>query len=316
MSRIAAVGGLAIAILAGAAGPAAAAPGYYNTYTTVGDTPNTSCCTGVQGFAAGATYLYSIKTRTDYDDVAVIYRVNKFTGTTVLMKNGTSGGTTNTWLRHGNDMTIVDIATQHYMLIVTMSTSGYQVVKLKYVDDTYTLVAQYYVRLGGVAKAVSGIHRIQADTSQGIQLFFKDGSTIYQGTVAPNAPTGTVIALEKPFNLQVSGALVDSKPVTNPGPITTFANQGFFYDETKKVIYYPLTNANVSIVLVYRNVTRDSTGTVPAATDLSFRITSSAYTKFEIEGVGISGGQLYFSTNRSNSSGSYDGVHVFNGYLA
>jgi hypothetical protein len=37
---------------------------------------------------------------------------------------------------------------------------------------------------------------------------------------------------------------------------------------------------------------------------------------FEIEGVGVSDGKLYFSTNRSNPSGAHDGVHVFNGYVA
>lgn len=61
------------------------------------------------------------------------------------------------------------------------------------------------------------------------------------------------------------------------------------------MLYYPLTKDNRSIVLVYRNVTPSSTGTITSATDLSFRITSDKYSKFEIEGVGISGGKLYFN---------------------
>src|SRR5215207_8475782 len=72
---------LAFLVASGSAAQAA----YYNTYTDIASTPDTSCCTGVQGFAAGATYLYSIKTHTNYDDIAVIYRVNKTTGERVLM---------------------------------------------------------------------------------------------------------------------------------------------------------------------------------------------------------------------------------------
>jgi hypothetical protein len=48
----------------------AAQAAYYNTYTDIASTPNTSCCTGAQGFAAGTTYLYSIKNHTNYDDVS------------------------------------------------------------------------------------------------------------------------------------------------------------------------------------------------------------------------------------------------------
>jgi len=141
---------------------------------------------------------------------------------------------------------------------------------------------------------------------------FKSGRTIYNGSLPLTASSGT-IDLTRAFDLQVEGALVNGATVSDLG---TFANQGFFYDAANKVLYYPLTKDNRSIVLVYRNVSPTTTGTAPAATDLSFRITSSAYTKFEIEGVEISDGKLYFNTNRSNSSGSFDGVHVFNGYVA
>src|SRR5262245_46090745 len=67
---------LSLLVVSGQAAQAA----YYNTYTDIASLPNTSCCTGVQGFAAGSTYLYSIKNHTDYDDVSVIYRVHKTTG--------------------------------------------------------------------------------------------------------------------------------------------------------------------------------------------------------------------------------------------
>lgn len=290
----------------------AAQAAYYNTYTDIAGTPDTSCCTGVQGFAAGATYLYSVKNHTNVDDVSVIYRVHKTTGERVLMTNGTNGGTTNTWLGHANDMTIVDIDAQHHLFVVTMKTSGAQLVRLRYDGTTYYHAGSYQVRLNGAVATPAGINRVSV-TSTAITFMFKSGRTIYNGSLPLRASSGT-IDLTKAFDLQVDGALVNGAPVPDLG---TFLNQGFFYDAAKKVLYYPLTKDNRSIVLVYRNVSPTTTGTAPAATDLSFRITSSAYsTKFEIEGVGISDGKLYFNTNRANLSGAYDGVHVFDGYVA
>jgi hypothetical protein len=290
----------------------AAQAAYYNTYTDIASTPDTSCCTGVQGFAAGATYLYSIKNHTNFDDLSVIYRVNKTTGERVLMTNGTNNTSTNPWLGHANDMTIVDIDGQHHMFIVTMNASGAQLVNLRYDGTTYYNAGSYQLRLNGSVAAPSGINRVSV-TSTTITFMFKSGRTVYNGSLPLRAASGT-IDLTKAFDLQVDGALVNGATVPD---LATFANQGFFYDAPKKVLYYPLTKDNRSIVLVYRNVSATTTGTAPAASDLSFRITSSAYsTNFEIEGVGVSDGKLYFSTNRANASGGHDGVHVFNGYVA
>ncbi|MEV6970579.1 hypothetical protein AB0M47_36285 [Hamadaea sp. NPDC051192] len=292
-------------------GPAAQAA-YYNTYTTIAGTPDTGCCTGVQGFAAGSTYLYSIKNHSGYDDVSAIYRVHKTTGARVLMTNGTNGGTSNTWLGHANDMTIVDIDGQHHMFVVTMKSTGAQLVKLRYDGTTYYRVGTYQVHLNGAAWAPSGISRVSVSSTT-IKFLFKAGKTIYNGSLPLRANTGT-INVTKAFTLQVEGALVNGATVSDLG---TFLTQGIYYDAAKKILYYPLTKENRSVVLVYRNVSTATTGTAPAATNLSFRITSSAYSKlFEIEGVGISDGKLYFSTNRANSSGAFDGVHVFNGYVA
>jgi len=290
--------------------PALAA--YYNTYSDIAGTPDTNGCTGAQGFAAGATYLYSVKNRTGSDDLAVIYRVNKTTGDRVLMTNGTDGGVTNPWLGHGNDMTIVDIDGAHHLFVVTMKPSGgAQLVRLLYDGSTYYFAGSYEVRLNGATAAVSGISRVSVG-STAITFMFKSGRTVYNGSLPLRASSGT-IDLTKAFDLQVDGALVNGATVPDLG---TFSNQGFYYDAANHVLYNPLTKDNRSIVLGYRGVSPTTTGTAPAAGDLSFRITSSAYTFFEIEGVGISDGKLYFSTNRSNSSGANDGVHVFKDYVA
>jgi hypothetical protein len=284
---------------------------YYNTYSDIADTPDTNGCTGAQGFAAGSTYLYSIKNRTGSDDLAAIYRVNRTIGDRVLMTNGTNGGVTNPWLGHGNDMTIVDIDGAHHLFVVTMNEDGAQLVRLLYEGSTYYFAGSYEVRLNDATLAPSGISRVSVSSTT-ITFMFKSGRTVYNGSLPLRADSGT-IDLTKAFTLQVEGALVNGTTVPD---LDTFSNQGFYYDDGNKVLYSPLTKDNRSIVLVYRDVSPATTGTTPAASDLSFRITSSLYNFFEIEGVGISDGKLYFSTNRSNDSGANDGVHVFKDYVA
>ncbi len=298
------------ALLAGAfgivvaTGPAAQAA-YYNTYTTVAGIPDSNSTTAAQGFAAGSTYLYSIKIKSD-DSRAVIYRVDKNTGKRDLMYNATDKRGYNTWLGHANDMTIVDIDGRHHFFVVTMKPSGAQLVKLRYDGASYYKVGSYAVKLGGVTKGVSGVNRVSVSSTT-INFLFKSGRTVYNGALPLRANSGT-INIAKAFDLKVSGAKVNGSTVSD---LTTFTNQGFFYDAAKRVLYYPLTKANRSIVLVYRGVGTTTRGEVTSASDLSFRITSSAYSSFEMESLGVSGGRLYFNTNRS---GGADGFHYFNGY--
>lgn len=291
-----------------------AATGYYSTYQDEGNTPNVGEHTGAQAFAAGSTYLYSIKNRTRDNGSAVIYRIPKDTEKAQLMTNGANGSKSIAGLGHANDMTIVGISGVNHFFVVTKSTGAYQLKKLSYSGNTYKEVGKFSIKENGVTRDVSGINRVSV-TSTAITFFFKSGTTVYKGTLSAKANSGT-IAITKAFTLKTSGALVDGKTMD----LKDFSNQGFFYDETRKVAYYPLTHDNVSVVLAYRNVTPTSTGTLTSASDLSFRITSKKYAaKFEIEGVGISSsdGKLYFNTNRSTSTnGNLDGVHVFEGFKA
>lgn len=289
----------------------AAQAAYYSTYSDIASTPDTSSCTGAQGFAAGSTYLYSIKVR-KANDRAVIYRVNKSTGAKKVMKNTASNVPYTSWLGHANDMTIVDIDKKHYMFVVTMNSSGAQLIKLHYDGTNYSKVGAYPLRLGKKVLTASGISRVSTSSTK-ITFLFKKGSQIYNGSLPLRANSGTV-SLKAAFKLKVTGAKVNGSTVSD---LASYSSQGFFYDAAKKVIYTPLTKGNRSIVLAYRSVSPATTKTAVSASDLSFRITSSKYSsKFEIESVGISGGKLYFNTNRATSKHAYDGVHVFKGYVA
>ncbi len=124
------------------------------------------------------------------------------------------------------------------------------------------------MHLGGATKAVSGISRVSVSSTT-LTFFFKSGATVYRGSLALTASSGT-INLTKAFDLRTAGALVNGTATD----FTGFANQGFYYHEAADTLYYPLTKENVSIVLVYRNITSTTTGTLTSDPNLSFRITS------------------------------------------
>ncbi|MCW2789885.1 MAG: hypothetical protein JWP56_2188 [Aeromicrobium sp.] len=309
--RLAAISAMAMGFVA-LSGPAAQAT-YYSEYDDVASTPDTAKCTAAQGFAAGSTYLYSIKTRTSDYGRSVIYRVNKDTKKTQVMTTG--GKSYNGWLGHANDMTIADFAGKHYFWVATYnkSSSKAQLVQLSYSGNTYKKVKSYHVKLSGKIAAVTGITRA-ATTDTGINFFFKSEKQVYTGTVKlkPSQKSSTV-NIKKAFKLSTANAKVNGQKIDLSG----FLNQGFHYDPAKSVVYYPLTKGNRSVVLVYPGVvpTRDKAA-YPSETD-SFRITSSKYSKkFEIEGLGLSGGKLYFNTNRATTKKAADGVHVFKGYTS
>lgn len=309
IGRLLAAMAIAIAIVFSTTQPAHAA--YYNEYTTIALTPDTGSYTQAAAFAAGSTYLYSVKKQSS-DQRAIIYRVNKDTGATTVMTNTKAKSSVIAGLGHANDMTIVDIAGAHHLFVVTLEKSGYQVVKLRYSGTDYESVASYRVKLNGSVKAVSGIS-LAAQSSTAVTFMFKSGSTLYRGTVGAQAATGATINLAKVASLTVKGAKVNGATVAG---LQDFTNQGFYYDPAKRLVYYPLTHKNVSIVLVYRGVTTASTGALTSAGDLSFRITSSKYSTFEMESLGVSDGRLYFNANRKADGKGYDGVQSFDGYAA
>ncbi|UUZ84742.1 hypothetical protein LJK88_14545 [Paenibacillus sp. P26] len=291
--------------------PLPASAAYYNTYTTVATLGNANDCYAAQGFAVGSTYVYSVKVNSD-NTKAVIYRTKMSDGTTELMTNGDNGTTYATYLGHANDMALSTIDGNYYMFIITMNSGSMSLVKLKYVGATFYKVGDYTIKYNGTDKSMSGV-KITGKDADNLYLLFKSGRNLYKGSLPLTANSGTVNVTDA-FNLNIEDAKVNGDTVSN---ITSYAFQGFgYYNDT---LYVPLTYENISIVLVYRNISAAS-GTLYADDNLSFRITSSTYPDlFEIEGVGVAGGdKLWFNTNRRTEPGdtAHDGVHYFNDYTA
>lgn len=115
---------------------------------------------------------------------------------------------------------------------------------------------------------MSGV-KITSKDAYKINFLFKSGLSLYRGSLPLTANSGTIQATNS-FNLNIKDAKVNGSTISN---ITSFASQGLGY--SNNTIYVPLTYKNVSVVLVYRNISK-ATGTIKADTNLSFRITSAA----------------------------------------
>jgi len=291
--------------------PFVAPAAYYNTYTTVATLPNANSCYETQGFDAGSTYVYSAKVSSD-NTKAVIYRTAKSDGTTTLMTNGDNGTTYATYLSHANDLTLSSINGGTYMFVTTMTTGSMSLVKLQYSGATYYKVGNYTLSYNGNNVSMSGIKKLSSDANNDYFLF-KSGLTYYRGTVPKSSSSGT-ITLTAGFTINIVDALVNGSTVSN---ITSFIGQGIGYSSAHDRLFVPLTLGNVSIVLVYDDITTAS-GTITSNPNLSFRITSSTYSNlFEIESCAVEDGKLYFNCNRRTDANdtAHDAVCYFNDYV-
>ncbi len=290
-----------------------AAAAYYNTYSTLATIPNGNGCNRAQGFAVGSSYVYTAKCNDD-ESKQVIYRTKISDGTITLMTNGDTSGTYTTHLGHANDMDTCTINGQYHLFVATMKTGDESLVKLQYSGNTYTQLGGFTLKYNGEDIAISGVKKYAKDSNYIYFLFFVyDGTEnsvgVYKGSVPLTANSGT-INVTHAFDLNIKDALVNGATVSG---LENFTRQGIGYIASTDQLLVPLTKNNVSIILVYDNVST-ATGTITASPDLSFRITSSSYPYlFEIEGCDETNGKLYFNCNRKTNSSdiSNDAVCYF-----
>lgn len=291
---------------------------YYNTYSVVDELENGESCNRTQGFAVGSTYLYSAKCNDD-ESKQIIYQTNLNTGVTSLMKNGDTSGFYTTYLGHANDMDTCTIDGKYHLFVATMKSGDGSLVNLQYSGNTYYQTGSFCLKCNGVAIKISGVKKYAKDDKYVYFLFFRKGdddsnndTMLYKGKIPLNSSGGD-IAVSPAFNIKIAGAKVNGKEVDG---LTSFSRQGIGYIAKTDQLLVPLTQNNVSIILVYNDVST-ATGEVEPDSQLSFRITSSKYpTLFEIEGCDETNGKLYFNCNRkSNKSDiAHDAVCYFQGF--
>ena len=268
---------------------------YYNTYSTVATIPNENGCNRAQGFAVGSSYVYTAKCNDD-ESKQVIYRTKMSDGTITIMTNGDTSSTYTTSLGHANDMDTCTIDGKYHLFVATMKTGSESLVKLQYSGNTYTQLGGYTLKCNGENIAISGVKKYAKDENYVYFLFFvydgtEDSVGVYRGQVPMTANSGTV-NITHSFDIDIASALVNGSAVSK---LENFTRQGIGYIASTDQLLVPLTNDNVSIILVYDNAST-AAGTVMANPDLSFRITSSSYPYlFEIEGCDETNGKLYFN---------------------
>lgn len=296
--------------------PTAVVAAYYNTYSVIATIPNGNKCNRAQGFAVGSSYVYTAKCNDD-ESKQVIYRTKMSDGVTTIMTNGDTSNTYTTSLGHANDMDTCTIDGKYHLFVATMKTGSESFIKLRYSGNTYTQLGGYTLKHNGENIAVSGAKKYAKDDKYIYFLFFVYNGTesavgVYKGQV-PMASNSGVINITHAFDIDISSALVNGATVSG---LNNFTRQGIGYIASTDQLLIPLTNKNVSIILVYDNAST-ATGTITANPDLSFRITSSSYPYlFEIEGCDETNGKLYFNCNRKTNSSdiSHDAICFFRNF--
>lgn len=233
------------------------------------------------------------------------------------MTNGDTSESYTTTLGHANDMDTCTIYDEFHLFVATLKDDGNSLVKLHYTGTTYTQLGTYNLKYNGENLAISGVKKYKKDSENVYFLFFgydgtENGVTVYRGVI-PMAQDSGVINVEYAFDINIEDALVNGAKVSG---LESFTRQGIGYIASSDQLLVPLTNDNVSITLVYDDVST-ATGTITASDELSFRITSSMYPYlFEIEGCDEANGALYFNCNRKMTSSdiSNDAVCYFKNF--
>ncbi|WP_237739227.1 hypothetical protein [Bacillus xiamenensis] len=178
----------------------------------------------------------------------------------------------------------------------------------------------YVLQYQGTNLSISGItYSVGAD-----KFIVRSGSRFFIGDF--NDEKGQ-FEYEATFTLNYTKAVVNQAEVD----VSKYILQGIsFYQGT---LYVPLSKpdinggaSNVSVILTYplninqmikeqrETAAKDFSKELFTRNDLSFRITSSAFTLFEIEAVDFDDGTLYFNTNRGKTGTQDDMVATFNDY--
>jgi hypothetical protein len=287
----------------------------YKSYSGIKAVADVNGCTHMQGFAVGSGYLYTAKVNSN-DTKATISKINKSTGELFNLTYTPTGKTYVDFLGHANGMALASIGGKSNLYVATKKVGTYSLVRLTVDGRKFTKAGNYDIRYKGKAIEVSGVN-VLSNNGSTVTLIFNRGTTYYKGSISATATSG-VLNVTKAFSINVANCKVDGATVD----ATNYKRQDVGYYNGKLFVPLVKTDANgnstnQSLIIVFNNV-NNASGTITNDPNLSFRVTSSTYSKFEIESCGISSsdGKLYFNTNRVEAATgkSTDAVHVFKDY--
>ena len=281
-------------------------------YTTLSKVDEANSCNSTQGMAVNDSYVYSAQIKSSDESRAVIYRVDKTTGATVLMKDASTNLTYFINLGHANAMDIAVVNGVEYLCILTDSKISLFAIS----GTTLTFYAEYYITHNGSVIAPSAISVYQVSGTT-ITFLTKGGRTVSKGSVNIASTSGTIpvtIQCELDYSkIRINGKIQD---------FSSFTNQGMGY--YGNYVFVPITgnkdNAtiNQSLILGYDLTKATGGNTIQPDPDKIFHVVSYQYQGlFEIEDVDIDkNGQMYFNTNSriSSTDTKHDGVFRLNDY--
>ncbi len=305
--------------------------GYFNTYTTYSAMSGSGFYTSMQGMAVDRNNntIYSAKINTS-NHLTQLYST-KMNGSSSkrmvkLLKNSDTNSTIND-LGHANDLAVkAQKGDEQVSLYVAPMTEGVKYVKkilklsVNTKKNTYKVAKSYVLQYQGANLSISGItYSVGTD-----KFIVRSGNRFFIGNF--NDKKGQ-FEYEATFALNYTKAVVNQSVVD----VSKYILQGIsFYQGT---LYVPLSKpdtnggaSNVSVILTYplninqmikeqkETATKDFSKELFTRKDLSFRITSSAFTLFEIEAVDFDDGTLYFNTNRGKKGTQEDMIATFNDY--
>ena len=289
-------------------------------WTKLVSTRHTLDCSGQQGMGVGDTYLYSVMTG-GKDTKAIVFRTNKDTGRTILMKNGDTNKNYFTNLGHGNDADVAVIDGKEYLFVLASGNdiATGNIVVFEVDGTTLRQTAQYTLHYNGGNFNPVGFAVYKVDEKNITFLFKWSHKTLSTGKIAKDKTEGKISVNIKCY-LDSTAVVVNGKK----RDFTGFANQGIaVYGDIVLAVYagcYEVETVYQSLVLGFDlSQIEKGTPTLKPREDLIFYLESSDYPRcFEIEDCGIStDGKMYFNANcwKSLSDTNHDGVFVLNDFV-
>lgn len=282
-------------------------------YTTLSEVGENNSCYSTQGMAVSDNYVYSAQIG-DNDARSVIYRVDKATGTTVLMKNGSTNLTYFTNMGHANCMDIAVVNGVEYLCVLLLNSP--KIILFRISDTTLYYHGEYTPTDNGRAFSPSAmsVYQVSGNT---VTFLCKWKQNISKGSVDISKSSGsipvTLLCKLDYSKIRVNGKIQD---------FSSFTNQGMGY--YNNYLFVPITGhentstINQSLILGYDLTKASNFNTVQPDPDKIFHVVSYKYRGlFEIEDVDIDkNGQMYFNTNSrvSSSDTKHDGVFRLNDY--
>ena len=275
------------------------------SYERVAGIAASNGCGAMQGMAVGRKYAYTALSNSN-DTRAVITQVNLETGKTRVMTNGEDGKKYFTFLSHCNDMDVVEVNGEEWLIVA--ASSKLQVFVVDDENGTLHHRAEFNVWHAGKAFAPVGM-AVREINEREITFLFKGGYAISTGTVATGAEAGDI-------HVSIVCLIDVNKVPLGDGykDLSHYLNQGMGYRDGVVYAVFSGCSRTETIhhsMIVGFDITQGNRTMYPLP-DKVFYIASNKFrTLFEMESCGFTpDGRLLFNTN-----GSIDGVFALKNFV-